>query len=101
MNKSTITETNKEINTLIEEAYDNNRINKDEFEAMNPENKVPGKFYCNFKVHKDHTEGQPPSVRPIVSCCGSLTENASLFVEHYIKNIAKNKIHIFKIHQTS
>ena len=89
VNKSTITETNKEINILIEEAYDNDIITKDELEAINPEQKVPGKFYCNFKVHKDHTEGQPPPVRPIVSCCESLTENASLFVEHHLKNIAK------------
>ena len=89
VNKSIITETNKEIKILIEEAYDNNIITKDEYEAINPEDKGPGKFYCNFKVHKDHTEGQPPPVRPIVSCCGSITENASLFVEHHLKNIAK------------
>ena len=74
---------------MIEEAYDNNIITKDKYEAIHFEDKGPGKFYCNFKVHKDHTEDQTPPVRPVVSCCGSLMENASLFLEHFLKNFAK------------
>ena len=47
---------------------------------MDPKDRVPGRFYCTFKVHKDHKEGKAPPERPI-------TENASLFVEHHIKEL--------------
>ena len=55
---------------------------------MNPDDKGVGKFYSTFKVHKDHTVGKPPPLRPIVSGCGSITENIGVFVEHFIKDIA-------------
>ena len=38
---------------LLEEGYDNKYITKEELDAMKPdEDKGPGMFYCNFKVHK-------------------------------------------------
>ena len=52
---------------------------------MDPERKNPAKFYCTFKVHKDHEEMKAPPERPIVSACGSVMEQASQFVQHHIK----------------
>ena len=63
------------ITMLLEQGIDNNIITKQEFEAMNPAAKHVGKFYCNFKVHKQHTSNVAPPERPIVSTCGSITEN--------------------------
>ena len=51
------------------------KTRKDEFNAMNPTDKGPGKFYELFKVHKTHVGGKAPPERPIVSACGSITEN--------------------------
>ena len=53
---------------------------------MNPEDKEVGRFYCNFKVHKNYD--QIPPVRPINSGSGSMTENISLFVNHHIKDLS-------------
>ena len=50
--------------------------------------KGSGKFYCTFKVHKEHPEGSIPPERPIVSNSGSTLENIGLFIEHHIKDIA-------------
>ena len=55
---------------------------------MNANNKDPARFYCNFKVHKEHEHMKPPPPRPIISGSESLTENIGTFVEHYIKHIA-------------
>ena len=52
--------------SLLEEGYDNNWISKEEFQAMNPTDKKAGKFYCVFKVHKEHKAGSVPPPRPIV-----------------------------------
>ena len=76
------------LTNLIQEAFDNKIIDENEFLAMNPQDKGPGRFYCTFKVHKKHDEGKAPPERPIVSGSNSITENASLFVEHHIKEIA-------------
>ena len=76
------------IKSILEEAHDNEIISKEEFTAMNPESKKPGKFYATFKVHKPHKENELPPLRPIVSASGSITENISLFVEHHIKDLA-------------
>jgi hypothetical protein len=46
---------------------------------MIADDKMPGKFYSNFKVHKP---GIP--VRPILSGCGSLTEGIATYVEYHI-----------------
>ena len=71
-------------NTLLE-ALKNNIISQDEFHAMNPKDKEPGRFYCNFKVHKKHEHGQTPPERPIISGSGSLTEGIGMYVNHHIK----------------
>ena len=55
-------------------------------DAMSVENKGPGRFYCNFKMHKKHDHKQAPPVRPITSGSGSLTEGIGTYVEHYIKH---------------
>ena len=77
-----------EISNLLEEGLDNEYISKDEFEAMDPSEKGPGKFYELFKVHKEHIPGETPPERPIISGSGSVTENLGLFVEHSIKDLA-------------
>ena len=56
---------------------------------MKSDEKQPGKFYCTFKVHKPHTINEAPIEKPIISGSGSMTENLSLFVEHFIKDLAK------------
>ena len=75
---------------LLEEGIDNNIITKQEFEAMNPAAKHVGKLYCNFKVHKQHTPNTAPPERPIVSTCGSITENIGKFVQHYLHPLTNN-----------
>ena len=69
--------------------FDDNIISKSEFEAMKPDDKVVGRFYCNFKVHKSHSNNDIPPVRPIVSQSGSICENIAAFVEHHINHIGK------------
>ena len=79
----------KILNTL-KEALEKGYMNEDEFAAMDPSEKRPGKFYETFKVHKSHTPGETLPERPIISGSGSITENVSLFVEHYLKETAKS-----------
>ena len=45
---------------LIEEGYDNDYLSKEEFEALDPNNKGNGRFYQIFKVHKPHPHGAIP-----------------------------------------
>ena len=78
-----------EIKSVLKEAYENNIITDGEFKAMDPEDTDPARFYCNFKVHKEHQPGTVPSVRPIISGSGSTTENIGKFVEHHINKVAK------------
>ena len=78
----------EKIVNLIQEGFDNEYISNDEFNAMDPSDKGPGKFYELFKVHKPHETGKAPPERPIISGSGSVTENISLFVEHHIKHLA-------------
>ena len=61
-------------------------ISQHEFNEMIPEDKNAGRFYFNFKVHKSYTH--IPPLRPINSGSGSVTENISLFVNHYIKDLS-------------
>ena len=72
------------IKEVLEEARDNDIIDKDEFEALNPRDKHPSKFYSTFKVHKEHDPGEPPPVRPIISASGSSMENIGKYVQHHI-----------------
>ena len=74
--------------SLLQEALQNGYISKDEFQAMDRSEKTPGRFYELFKVHKQHEPGETPPERPIISGSGSITENISLFVEHYIQKVS-------------
>ena len=56
---------------------------------MSADDKDPAKLYCTFKVHKKHEPMTAPPPRPIVSGSGSVTENIGAFVDHHIKDIAK------------
>ena len=90
VNELSLEEAKTKIIDVLKDALDKGTINKDEFSEMNPEEKNPAKFYCNFKVHKQNEHKEVPPVRPIISGSGSITENISLFVEHYIQDIATN-----------
>ena len=71
------------IREVLEEGLEHGHITKHEFNAMLADDKMPGKFYSNFKVHKPDIP-----VRPILSTCGSLTEGLATYVEHHISPIA-------------
>ena len=87
VNALDVDKTKLKITNVIKEGLDKNIISKSEFEAMNPEEKDVGRFYCNFKVHKPHEHKKAPPVRPITSQSGSICENIATFVEHHIKHI--------------
>jgi hypothetical protein len=53
---------------------------------MSAKDKKPGKFYQLFKFHKKFEEPNLPPGRPIISGCGSITEN-SLFVDPHSKDL--------------
>jgi len=76
------------ISNLLQEIFDNGVLSKSDFEAMLPEEKHAGKFYCTFKVHKEHEHGTTPPPRPIISGKGSFTENIGKFVTHHLNEVA-------------
>ena len=84
MGKGSLEEASTKLKLVLEEALDNKIISNDEYQAMNPDGKTPGKFYCTFKVHKPHEPLRAPPERPIISACGSIMENASQFIKHHI-----------------
>ena len=85
----TLLETAKsEIKSVLKEAFDNDIITKQDFEAMDPSDKTPARYYQLFKMHKPHTPGSAPPERPVISGSGSITEKISHFVQHYIKDIS-------------
>ena len=63
-------------------------LSKEEYYAMIADDKDAAKFYCNFKVHKEHEPMTAPP--PIVSGSGSVTENIAAFVDHHIKDVSKH-----------
>ena len=71
------------IREVLEEGLEQGFISKNEFNAMIADDKMPGKFYSNFKVHKPDIP-----VRPILSGCGSITEGIATFVEYHTCHIA-------------
>ena len=71
------------IREVLEEGLEQGFISKNEFNAMIADDKMPGKFYSNFKVHKPDIP-----VRPILSGCGSITEGLATYVEYHTCNIA-------------
>ena len=85
MNDSAIDIAKHKLTSVLEEALDNNLITKEEFKHMDPDAKSVAKFYMTFKVHKEHEHGKAPPGRPICSGCGSMYENVSKYVEHFIK----------------
>jgi hypothetical protein len=76
------------IEAALKEGFENKYISEEEFAAMCPNDKNPGKFYCNFKVHKAHVHGEAPPPRPITSGSGSITEGIATFVEFHIQDIS-------------
>ena len=86
VNKFALEEAKNKIEEVLNDALENKIISKEEYLEMNPQQKDPAVFYCNFKVHKQNEHGNiVPPVRPIISGSGSITENISLYVEHFIK----------------
>ena len=80
-----LTEAKQNIEIIVREGLDNEILSRDEFEAMMPaENISPGRFYANFKVHKEYEHGTAPPERAIVSCSGTFTENIATYVEHHL-----------------
>ena len=75
------------IEYIIEEGVHHGYITQQEFKEMDPGEKDFGRFYANFKVHKEHTPMSAPPPRPIVSVSGSFAENIGVFVEHQIKDL--------------
>ena len=73
---------------VVNTAYNDGLISKNEKVAMDPTHKGPCKFYELFKVHKTHVEGKAPPERPIVSACGSITENIGKFVQVHLKKFS-------------
>ena len=63
----TLERAKKNIKDTLNEALDENIITKEEFKAMDPDDKNPSKFYCNFKVHKAHNHKETPPPRPTIS----------------------------------
>ena len=81
-------EIRNKVNLVVEEAFDNNIITKEEYEAMRADEKAAARFYATFKVHKKHVTGKVPPERPIISGNGSVTENISAYVDFHIKELA-------------
>ena len=87
INEIEIEKAKMNIYKIIEEGIHHNYISHHEFNEMNPLDKYFGRFYCNFKVHKDHIPMSAPPPRPIVSVSGSFSENIGMFVEYHIKDL--------------
>ena len=81
--------TKTKIRNVVQEGLDKEILSKEEYDAMLADDKDAAKFYCTFKVHKDHEPMTAPPPRPIVSGSGSTTENIAAFVDHHIKKISK------------
>ena len=81
--------TKLKIKHLVQEGLENDILTKEESEAMLADEKDAAKFYCIFKVHKEHEPMTAPPPRPIVSGSGSATENIAAFVEYHINDISK------------
>ena len=87
INEFQIGKAKQNIKYIIEEGLHHGYISQEEYNEMNPEDRDFGRFYLNFKVHKEHTPMFAPPPRPIVSVSGSFAENIGVFVEHHIKDL--------------
>ena len=88
VDNSALDQAKAEILAVLKDGKDQDIITEDDFQAMDPTDKGPARYYQTFKVHKSHTIGQAPPERPIVSGSGSITENISHFVQHHIKDLS-------------
>ena len=79
--------TKTKIETILKDAIQNSIKTKDEYEGMIANDKEPGRFYCNFKIHKQHETNKAPPERPIISGSGSITEGIGEYVNFHIKEI--------------
>lgn len=71
------------INSQLSHHLHNEEFDKNVFDFLITEHPVVPVFYTLPKVHKGLET--PIKGRPIVSCIGSLTENISAYVDHFIK----------------
>ena len=88
MDELEVARAKKKINNDLDKGLEDKIITKKEYDAMIANDKNPGKFYANFKVHKPHKHKETPPVRPINSGSGSMTEGIATFVEYHIKESA-------------
>ena len=65
-----IERTKSKISNTLKEALSDGIISQDEHSEMIADEKGPGRFYCNFKVHKPHEPNKAPPERPITSGSG-------------------------------
>ena len=65
----------------MDEGLDNGLLDKDSYNEIDPLKLPPAKFYCTFKVHKEHQPPQCPPVRPIISASGSAFENIGKYTQ--------------------
>ena len=72
------------IQNTLKEVLDSTIISEKKLKAMDPDDKQPCQFYCNFKIHKQHTHFTTPPPRPIISGSGSITENIGIYVDNQI-----------------
>ena len=79
----------KHIESVLKEGLENEIITTEEYNAMDPADKNPSKFYCNMKIHKAH-DNIPP-VRPIISGSGSIKQNIGVYVEHHINTLSTSR----------
>ncbi|CAH2321347.1 Hypothetical predicted protein, partial [Pelobates cultripes] len=78
-----------EIKTLLNQALIDKLITKNEFDFMLVKQPVLSTFYSLPKVHKSLDN---PSGRPIVSGCGNLTQNLSIYLDKILSPIEFVKI---------
>ena len=90
MNDFQIEKAKDALTRLLDEGLDNKIISQEEFNVMNPGDNDLARFYCNFKVHKKYEHKKAPPPRAIISGSGSITENASIFVQHHIKEVSNS-----------
>ena len=73
----------KLIKDISNEGIENKIINKSDFDTMIADDMKGGQFYCNLKVHKEHSHTPPP--RPITSGSGSIIENVGKLLYPFIQ----------------
>ena len=76
-----------EIKKLIDEGLNTNIITQEEYNAIDPRDKDVARFHCNFKVNKSYELKTASPSRATINGSGSITENASLFLQHHITDI--------------